>query len=104
MTTNDNTKVAKSCLEYCCDFCNYVTSRKSSIDKHNSTSKHINKVYSTTNNNENVAKSCNISHYLCNNCDKKFNDRAGLWRHKKKCNQPNNTNSIIIDSNNDICI
>jgi hypothetical protein len=23
--------------------------------------------------------------YKCNNCEKPFNDRAGLWRHKKKC-------------------
>ena len=23
--------------------------------------------------------------YSCENCDKKFKDRAGLWRHKKKC-------------------
>jgi transcriptional regulator with PAS, ATPase and Fis domain len=23
--------------------------------------------------------------YLCDGCDKNFNDRAGLWRHKKKC-------------------
>jgi hypothetical protein len=98
MTTNDNAKVAKSCLNYCCDFCNYVTSRKSSINKHFSTSKHINKVYSTTNNNENVAKSCTISH-SCNICEKKFNDRAGLWRHKKKCNKTNTNDTT--DSKND---
>jgi hypothetical protein len=96
MTTNDNKKSAKSCLNYFCEICDYKTSRKSSINKHFSTSKHINKVYMTTNNNENIAKSCTTSH-SCNICEKKFNDRAGLWRHKKKCNQPNNTT----DSNND---
>jgi hypothetical protein len=26
--------------------------------------------------------------YICNNCDKNFNDRAGLWRHNKKCIKP----------------
>ena len=25
---------------------------------------------------------------MCNNCDKFFNDRAGLWRHNKKCSEP----------------
>jgi hypothetical protein len=24
--------------------------------------------------------------YICQNCEKMFNDRAGLWRHSKKCN------------------
>jgi hypothetical protein len=23
--------------------------------------------------------------YICQNCEKEFNDRAGLWRHNKKC-------------------
>jgi len=96
MTTNDNKKSAKSCLNYFCESCDYKTSRKSSINKHFSTSKHINKVYMTTNNNENIAKCCTTSH-SCKICEKKFNDRAGLWRHKKKCNQPNNTTDINND-------
>jgi hypothetical protein len=25
------------------------------------------------------------SKYVCDKCEKKYNDRAGLWRHKKKC-------------------
>jgi len=94
MTTNNNNKNAKSCLNYFCENCNYTTSRKSSINKHFSTAKHINKVYMTTNNNENVAKSCTITH-SCTICDKNFNDRAGLWRHKKKCNQPNNSTTDL---------
>jgi hypothetical protein len=24
--------------------------------------------------------------YFCNNCNKKYKDNSGLWRHKKKCN------------------
>jgi hypothetical protein len=45
-----------------------------------STSKHKN----TTNNNEKVGKVGKT--YECLHCSKIFNDRAGLWRHKKKCN------------------
>jgi hypothetical protein len=44
-----------------------------------STSKHKN----TTNNNEKVGKVGKT--YECLHCSKIFNDRAGLWRHKKKC-------------------
>jgi hypothetical protein len=47
------------------------------------TKKHQNNVL-TTNNNEKVPKSSH--NYNCENCEKTFNDRAGLWRHKKKCN------------------
>jgi hypothetical protein len=37
--------------------------------------------------------------YLCNGCDKQFNDRAGLWRHKKKC--VSEKYSDMKESNND---
>jgi hypothetical protein len=30
--------------------------------------------------------------YNCQNCDKQFNDRAGLWRHNKKCSQKHEEN------------
>jgi hypothetical protein len=31
--------------------------------------------------------------YICENCDKGYNDRTGLWRHKKNC-KPNNQTII----------
>jgi len=52
------------------------------MDKHLLTAKHI----KTTKNNDfcyNVAAKI----YSCENCDKEYKDRAGLWRHKKKCMQ-----------------
>jgi hypothetical protein len=54
--------------------------------------KHKNNVL-TTKNNELLGK---ISkQYDCVNCAKQFNDRAGLWRHKKKCTTDNNKDNII---------
>ena len=75
MTTNNNAKVAKSCNKFYCEKCQYGTMRKSSFDKHNLTAKHM----KTTINNAKVAKSCNII-YSCNNCEKHFYDRTGLWK------------------------
>jgi hypothetical protein len=96
MTTFDNPNVAESCFKFYCEICNYGTSKKSSINKHLSTSKHI----KTTNNNGKVSKSCSTC-YSCNICEKPFNDRAGLWRHTKKCNPPIKTtdasNNYVID-------
>jgi hypothetical protein len=80
MTTNDNEKSSQSSAKFCCDSCHYSSSRKSQYDRHLSTQKHI----KTTNDNEKWIQS-SAKKYLCVNCDKQFNDRAGLWRHNKKC-------------------
>jgi hypothetical protein len=59
---------------------------------HNKSIKHKNNCL-TTFDNEKLAKTS--KKHLCENCNKHFNDRAGLWRHKKKCN-----NVINIDEKN----
>jgi hypothetical protein len=63
--------------KYFCEKCDYITCKKCNYDKHILSRKHEN----STNNNQKVAKSS----HECNICNKCFNDRAGLWRHKKKC-------------------
>ena len=90
MTTNDNDNLGKLCFKYYCEKCDYKTCKKSSFDKHIESKKHKNNGL-TTNNNENYAKLCSKK-YECENCEKGFNDRAGLWRHNKKCNEPQNSN------------
>ena len=93
MTTIDNPKVDNSCFKFYCDLCNYGTSKKSSMNKHLSTTKHI----KTTCNNGKVVKSCSTG-YSCNICEKPFNDRAGLWRHTKKCRPAiDASNNFVID-------
>ena len=82
MTTIDNDSLVKVSTVFKCDVCKYTTSRKYNLDLHMDSIKHKNNVL-TTNHNEplvNVSKN-----YQCQNCTKEFNDRAGLWRHKKKC-------------------
>ena len=83
MSTNDNILVAKLCSKYLCELCDYTTSKKSSYDKHLDSKKHKNNGLST-NDNGLVAKLCSKK-YTCKNCEKTFNDRAGLWRHNKRC-------------------
>ena len=48
--------------------------------------------YMTTNDNANSAKPS--KKYVCKNCDKSFNDRAGLWRHSKKCVEPDDIEDV----------
>jgi hypothetical protein len=87
----------KTCHRFYCKKCDYGTSKKSSYDNHLLTAKH----QKTTVNNH-IMPTQTV--YICSECDKNFNDRAGLWRHKKKCcknqsdNKSNNeTNNLILE-------
>jgi hypothetical protein len=83
MTTLDNDIKPFLSFKYYCKLCDYGTCKKSNINNHLLSTKHIKTTSLATNNNEITPKIC--FKYLCNNCEKGFNDRAGLWRHKKKC-------------------
>ena len=79
MTTQ---KTKKNELNYCCEICDYNTCKKTDYLRHLHTQKHINNDLTT---NDNAKNEKNEKKYLCVHCEKEYNDRAGLWRHKKKC-------------------
>ena len=91
MTTNSSQKHAK---KYVCDICYFSSCNKYDYDRHLATIKHKNNILTTEDNN-NLAK--HNKTYDCKNCYKIFNDRAGLWRHNKKC--LNNASNDLIDKN-----
>ena len=92
MTTNDNALNDNLCLKYYCKKCDYGTSKKSSFGNHCESKKHkIDDL--TTNNNTTLCSKI----YPCNKCEKTFNDRAGLWRHNKKCIAIINDSIVITD-------
>jgi hypothetical protein len=85
--------VPKSSHIFECKICDYITDRKSQYSRHILTAKH--KLAT------NINKKCqdNNIFYDCE-CGKKYKDRTGLWRHKKKYCQQNefihhDTNSIF---------
>ena len=88
---------AESCKklqhEFICELCNYSTSRKSSIDKHNSSSKHMNRLQ--LNNLE--LKSCAKELYACCKCKKTYTARNSLWYHSKKCKNIIEEDNIVIN-------
>jgi hypothetical protein len=92
MTTIDNEKSQKSQYKYFCKYCDYSSPRKDHYERHLSTPKHLKTTTLTTSNNEPDTKV--TKKYSCDNCEKKFNDRAGLWRHNKKCCQNTTQNDI----------
>jgi ribosomal protein L37AE/L43A len=87
MATIGNEIKQKTSKQYYCINCDYTTCRKNNYETHIQTNKHkINQL--ATNGNE--IKQKTSKNYQCQNCDKNFNDRSGLWRHKKKCNNDKN--------------
>jgi len=84
MTTE---KTKKNEKKFSCLYCDFITCKKTDFNRHNLTQKHKNNVLTTVDNAKNEKK------YKCENCDKKYRDRAGLWRHKKFCNEENKCSS-----------
>jgi len=80
MTTNDNDFYSKNSHKFCCETCYFNTCKKQDYDRHLETQKHKNNVLTTDDNAKNSVKK-----YACEYCEKEYSDRAGLWRHKKKC-------------------
>jgi hypothetical protein len=76
---------SKDAFKFNCKKCDYNTSKKSSYDKHLLTSKHL----KLTTVNTSLTESCqNISicnTFLCQNCNKEYKSRVGLWKHNKLC-------------------
>ena len=65
--------------KYCCEICDYITDRKSNLENHNLSAKHIKSM------NSNEIKQKLSTDHICENCNKNYKDYSGLWRHKKKC-------------------
>jgi len=65
--------------KYCCEKCKYITDRKSNLDNHLLSTKHIMEL------NGNEIKQKLSATHNCENCNKKYETSAGLWKHKKKC-------------------
>jgi hypothetical protein len=66
---------------YQCQHCHFQSSNKKDFSRHLQSMKHKNNASTTPG--DTVTPT-----YICPNCNKSHNDRAGLWRHKKKCIPP----------------
>ena len=95
MTTK---KLEKTSTKFLCEKCDFKCFTNTDWTRHIMTSKHIKTTQNNEKNLENLAPK-----YICNNCEKEYNDRAGLWRHKKNClikeesivESENNNNNIL---------
>ena len=84
MATNSANIQQNSAIKFYCNFCHYGTSRKCNYDTHLISTKHVRNQQKLTKVNENSAKFSEIQHF-CEKCDKEFNNRTSLWKHRKIC-------------------
>lgn len=74
-------KEPKNAELFCCNFCDFVCSKKSNYNKHIMTSKHQSRTKSNLLKQKNAEKM-----YVCDNCNKSYKARNSLWYHQQKCN------------------
>ena len=95
------TEITQKNMKYNCEKCCFYTNNKNDYRRHITTTKHKN----------NIGLLKKTQTHNCELCNKTFNDRSGLWRHKKKCNDvtyistntiPDNRLSDITDENKHI--
>ena len=89
METLGDKNLPKICHKFHCDICDYGTSKKSSYDDHNLSRKHIKSLKGDINGDKSDKKSAFLlpseKNIVCENCNKSYMSRNGLWKHKKKC-------------------
>ena len=90
MVVNGSKKLLKVAPNFCCEMCDYNTSKKSSYMKHLSTDKHKNSKM-VVNGSEKLLK---VAQYKCW-CGKMYKYDTGYYRHKKSCFEPELCQNII---------
>ena len=90
METFGNKFCQKSAPRFYCKFCDYGTCKKSSYDDHLLSSKHKKSTLGNTNATNLGHNSANFcpnlpTTFTCQNCEKGFKTRSGLWKHSKTC-------------------
>ena len=93
-------KLSNVVNNYSCELCDYNCSNKTNYEKHLTTRKHINAYECLQNNNVKFQKK-----YSCCICNKEYDFRQSLYRHKKICKLNEGTIpqvEIINDSSNNV--
>jgi len=67
--------------KYCCEICDYNTDRKSNLETHLKSAKHVKEI-----NGSKIKQTLSNNNLVCEICHKIYQTSAGLWKHKTKNN------------------
>lgn len=96
MSTPSTEKKQKQAPNFSCTFCYYNTCKRTNFASHLLTAKHqkrSNGNILSTNSAENQPKK---AVFTCENCDKTYKERTGLWKHEKKCLMKNEMEESVV--------
>ena len=79
------TEIPQKNPKYFCEYCNMKTNNKKDYEKHIMTAKHS-KLTNVNNLLTDSSQKDSYCDFTCQNCNKEYKSRVGLWKHKKKCN------------------
>jgi len=74
-------KCAIKCQQYICDVCDFKCSKLSNYNTHILTPKHSQNIFS----NQSGDKTHQKGDFVCENCEKKYKSKSGLWYHSRTC-------------------
>ena len=77
--------VPESSKNFTCKCCDYNTSRSSQYNRHVLTAKHKKAINVNTMETSFPQNNKKTTIFTCENCNKEYFSRVGLWKHKKHC-------------------
>ena len=93
-------KGEKGQTDFYCEKCDFKCCKKYSWERHIDTAKHLQETNGSILETEKGKKGQN-EYFCCENCDKEFKTRSGLWKHKKLCNEDKKNNDDLKNNEND---
>ena len=85
-------KLEKTSEKFVCEPCDFKCCYTTDWDRHITRLKHKKNEISTNNQQK------NIKTFICNNCNKEYKERTGLYRHKQKCIIENTEDNLQINT------
>ena len=93
--------VKNSNQKFHCEICDYKTCKYHHYKQHLLTLKHSKQQKQQ---NSNILETENSTHHFQCQCGKYYNDRTGLWRHKKKCENKLASQPETLEKDEDLII